>query len=322
MQNSPVTHLTQYEAEIHTRALKDVARLQHTQADLLETVGLVDKHQIYGKFGLRSTFGYCVEILRLSEDIACNFITVARKASEVPALRAAIRTGALSLTKARKICSVLTAENQKEWIEKAKNMTQSQLEQAVAKVNPREAVRERASYVTETRMKLELGVEEEIMVCLRRVQDIVSEKEGKSATLEDTLKEMIGFYLYKNDPLEKARRARPLAREEKTEEETEENIREAIPASLRHEVNLRDQRRCQAKNHQGEICGATRWLHFHHLTPVSRGGENTAGNLTTLCSFHHQLLHRTENLEAPPAISAGKPLPSSPHSTPPVSPCP
>ncbi len=68
-------------------------------------------------------------------------------------------------------------------------------------------------------------------------------------------------------------------------------VREPIPATLLHQVNLRDERRCQFTNARDEKCAQTRWIEIHHKNPVSRGGRNALENLTTLCSAHHDWIH-------------------------------
>ena len=61
---------------------------------------------------LIKTIRDAVDRLKLSESTALNFINVARKAVQVPALQAEIRAGHVSVSKARKIVPVLTPQNQ------------------------------------------------------------------------------------------------------------------------------------------------------------------------------------------------------------------
>jgi len=72
----------------------------------------------------------------------------------------------------------------------------------------------------------------------------------------------------------------------------EHKQRAPIPAVLKHQISLRDERKCAYINPNGERCGQTRWLEVHHRTPVSEGGGNTLENLITLCSAHHDWTHR------------------------------
>lgn len=68
--------------------------------------------------------------------------------------------------------------------------------------------------------------------------------------------------------------------------------RQPLTAAQKHSVFARDGGRCTHVDSSGERCATDRWLHLHHLTPVSRGGRNDPNNLTTLCSFHHDLAHQ------------------------------
>ncbi len=68
--------------------------------------------------------------------------------------------------------------------------------------------------------------------------------------------------------------------------------RKAIPAHVRREVLQRDQRRCQAKLHDGRICGSTVRLELDHIQPIALGGPSTVENLRLLCARHNQLAAR------------------------------
>ncbi|MGZ3709718.1 MAG: HNH endonuclease [Bdellovibrionota bacterium] len=66
-----------------------------------------------------------------------------------------------------------------------------------------------------------------------------------------------------------------------------------------HAVNLRDEVQCTQVSSDGKRCANRRWLEIHHLKPVSEGGKNEAGNLTTLCSAHHRVEHEHARLPSP-----------------------
>ena len=81
-----------------------------------------------------------------------------------------------------------------------------------------------------------------------------------------------------------------------------------LTASIRHEVNQRDQGKCQAMMPNGRRCHSTFWVHHHHVQPKSLGGANTLENLTTLCSSHHRMIHQSPSpLEKVP-LAAPKPF--------------
>ena len=290
--------------KIHQSALLAAREFKQAEVKLLDALLEVEKSSVHLRLGFSSLFNYAVQSLGLSEAVAYNAISVARKIREIPALKQEVAE--LGISKTRKIVSVLTKENQSEWISKAKTLSSRALEKAVAKENPREATQEAAKYVSEKRLDLRLGVDEELMLKLRRAQDQVSQSSGKPASLEDTLRAAIYFYLHHKDPLEKAKRviakkgtqaqARSGTVNKLFTGTVREKSREPIPAAVEHQVRLRDQNRCQSpKPDGGGVCGQRRWVDLHHIHPVSAGGANTPQNLAILCRAHHRLHHSGNN---------------------------
>ena len=263
--------------DLDLRAVAVAERFNRTHAELLAIVMEVDRANLAQAMGLSSTYDYCRRRLNLSEDVACGFIAVARKAERMPELRDAVE-GGLSFSKAKIAAHVITPENQEDLLAKAKASTCAELERETVKISPREAVVEKVRVVAEDRHRLELGLSEEILRKLRRAQDLVCNKAKKAASLEDTLAAVLELYLEKEDPQRKAERARPGKSEPSAKD---------IPAASRHAVNLRDGNRCQAPG-----CGRTRWVDIHHIKPRSQGGTHDPENLITLCGFHHRDLHR------------------------------
>ncbi len=58
-----------------------------------------------------------------------------------------------------------------------------------------------------------------------------------------------------------------------------------VPAWLTRQLRRRD-RGCRFAG-----CGATRWLHSHHVTHWADGGSTDPDNLVTLCGRHHRVVH-------------------------------
>lgn len=240
---------------IHERALLSSRKYLVAEAELLDAIIEVDRFKIYECFGFTHLSPYCVKYLGLSEDVAGNFVRVARKSVQVPELKAAIDSG-LSVGKAKTIASVITSGNQSDWIEKALNLPKHKLEREVAKVSPYSPRREQAKPVGEDKIWVGFELSDAEMALLRRAQDLVSQKLRKPAT------------------------------------HTRRNSRKTIPAAVKHWVNLRDRGECQARLPNGGKCKSKRWVDHHHIVPRSVGGRDVAENLTTLCSSHHRMHHR------------------------------
>jgi 5-methylcytosine-specific restriction endonuclease McrA len=94
--------------------------------------------------------------------------------------------------------------------------------------------------------------------------------------------------LHRHDPIEKAKRAKLLPAPQYS---SRNGKRVAIPATVKHEVALRDGGQCTFQDAQGKRCTNRKWTEIHHRVPVSRGGLNAAANLATLCSAHHRMVH-------------------------------
>ncbi len=317
--------------QIHARALEIADRYRKCVRELIEILQTVDGRKTYRNYECTSLYQYAVTHLKLSESVAMNFITVARKAVEVPAIKDDIESGAITLTHARKMCSVITAKNQDHWLGLSKTVSSKVLEREVAKVNPKASVTESTTYVSGDRIALRLGVSQEFIDRLKRVQDLESQRTRRAADKEAALSAAVEAYLEKHDPVrraeritaKKAERGTATAKQATSEQATSEQAtaeqvtakpskaavqpvsrhvkpdpttqRKPIPALILHQLNLRDSGRCTYKDIQGNRCDVRRWLERHHLNPVAKGGTNSLENLTTLCNRHHVIQHLSQD---------------------------
>jgi hypothetical protein len=375
---------------------------------------------------------------------------VARKSREIPELRCAIEEKTLSVPKASRLVSGLTAENANELITFAKTHTTRELERELARRNPEHQRRDRVRFVDGESVEIRICLSKSVNLKLERVMALVAQK-GKKADFATVLDAALDEYIKHHDPVVKARRAQdrieklaekhgayeraiygeittapsaspssssssspssssssnypasyPLSRGERGTEpassqkqtpspildqearinktellrtrrvlsgDTESSkasdpserhdlnhshdlnqrlvrdkvaetrvsqplpqthqalpretyaqtkcgskiskepmppttqtrtqaqaqalaLRRPLSASEKHAVFLRDQGRCTFVNERGERCNIDRWLHVHHIKPVSQGGTNDPTNLTVLCSAHHDLVHQ------------------------------
>ena len=193
--------------KLHTNAVEKTAKYLTAEAELIEALDAVEKHKAFLRLGYGSLWTYCTEALKLSDSVAASFIGVMRKSRKVPELKEAIRAGEFSVSKARKIVSVITPENKQRWIELCKTLPCKKLEKEVVLVNPKEAVYEGARTVQENRIKLTIGVSEELYEKFQRAQDILCQRTQKPLNYEATLEQIVEFFVEKADPLRKAQRA-------------------------------------------------------------------------------------------------------------------
>jgi hypothetical protein len=272
---------------LHEKALGLVGEYRKCETLLLEVLCEIDSCRAFESFGYANLFQYCTDALRLSEAQSYALIGIARKSREVPALKEKIEKGEIHVSNARRIVPILNAANQDVWLAKAEQLSQRQLEQEIVREFPRLEMPERMRPLNAERSELRMGISRDLERKLERVRDVLSQKKRAAVNLESALNELVDAFLAKEDPIEKAKRARLVARPNK-----ETVGRRPLPAATVHQIALRDEGRCTAVLPSGQQCGARRWFHVHHLKPVALGGSNSLDNLTTLCEGHHRGVHR------------------------------
>jgi 5-methylcytosine-specific restriction endonuclease McrA len=279
---------------LHEKAVQIAKTYLKVESDLISILKEIDFSHGYREMGFKSLFEYANRGLGLSESVSYNFMTVARKAKEVPQLEELIQKKEITVSNARTIAPVLNVENQEKWLMAAASLSKRELEKEIAKEFPERQIQERARYVSEKRVELKFGISEELYEELKRVQDLVSTQAKEAADLEKTLRALIELYVEKKDPVEKAKRAEQRESRSNSRQPVpgQENPNPRfIPAKLEHAILLRGQGQCTQKRPDGVRCNEKRWLQIHHIQPLSQGGETTFENLRLVCQGHHRVLH-------------------------------
>jgi len=290
---------------LHEKALVLSREHRLVESQLVSLLMEIDYLQLYRLLGCASLFTYVVSMLGFTEGAAYQLITVTRKAKDIAALKAALEEQRLSVAKASRIVSVLSAENASELIEFASRHTSRETDLEVARRAGRDGNERRSS----------LKIPVRVLAKLKHVQSLMGQVE-----FEVMLEKLADYYIDREDPVKKAERALAKRavraesgsanseRSEQTESVRSESVRaksrarsrnsapgkrERLTARELHTVNARDGRRCTFIDASGNRCPNERWLHVHHVHSVARGGTNTPENLITLCSRHHQLVHQS-----------------------------
>jgi len=111
---------------------------REASAELVAHLAVLDaRPSLYAAQGYGSLFAYCTEALGLSEDAACNRITVAKTCRRFPAILESLASGAMSLTSIRLLHQHLTAENCEAVLAKASGRSRREIEALVAELAPR-----------------------------------------------------------------------------------------------------------------------------------------------------------------------------------------
>ena len=315
--------MTLKQKELHKRFLNFREAFGRMEIEFIKILQEVEKTKLYRAFGCASVFQYAVDVITFSESVAYTYILVARKAREFPALI----ESSLSVSKASRIVSALNKENSAQLIQFALTHTTNEINREVARRNPK-AGQESVKYLSEEYFEIKIQASKDFPEKLKRIEAIQAQR-GKKAGPGAALEAACDEYIRRYDPVQKT--ARAIRRKEKawsTKSYLAANLesgefhrvgsetgpgagakaydvnpaelclnkvgnkRMPLTAEQKHEVFARDGGKCTQVNAKGERCGSDRWVHIHHIVEVSRGGNNNSENLTTLCSFHHDLVHQ------------------------------
>jgi hypothetical protein len=122
----------------------------------------------------------------------------------------ALKSGKLSVAKARRIAPVINHSNVDEWVDKARINTHRNLEKLVAANNADlelgVGMGESARYLTEKTVEVRLTMTEAEYLEFKRAQELLCQKMRRPVTLQKTLSHAIGEMIKREDPVLKAQR--------------------------------------------------------------------------------------------------------------------
>ena len=302
--------MTSRQKSIHDRLVTRLAQHKAMEFEIIQDLQEAEAARVHRSFGHRSLFQYAVNELKLSAPVALSFISVSRKAREVPELKQALANGDLCVSKSSRIVSTLSRENAAELVSLARTSSWRAMEREIAKRNPKAAAPDRIKILSEKIAQLLVTLPIEGVEEFERVMAVEAQRTSKAPSRGEALRACFKAYLDKHDPVRRAERAQERkekaafdaaanknsARTERISEKTGKTAgygkRIPLTAVERHLVNARDKGRCTYVDEKGHRCSEDRWTDIHHIVSVSQGGGNDLENLTTLCGFHHDLVHQ------------------------------
>ncbi|RYZ76190.1 MAG: HNH endonuclease, partial [Proteobacteria bacterium] len=228
----------------------------------------VDQNRSFEDHKFTHLTPYCIRFLKLDPDAAKTLVRIVRKSIDVPELAQAVIEGTIHVSNAKVIASIITPENKEEWIKKAKDLPKAKLEKEIAA----------SGGPDKKRVSLDLSLE--ALELLKRANELLSSKDAKLASQERTIEEALREYVYRHDPVEKAKRSKcPQDSTSKT--------------AVKHQVNDRDDGRCVLIYDDGSQCEERKWIQHHHVIHKADGGEDSVENMVCLCAAHHRMIHQT-----------------------------
>lgn len=282
--------LSHEQTQVHQRAMTLAKNHRVVEASLVEVLQQVDRLKIYKALEKNSLFSYAVEVLGLDKNVAYPLITIARKATSIPDLKLAIENQSLTVSKASRIVSSLNSVNAKELIEFARTHTRDEIDFEIAKRNPKAGSYDKMKPLSEEFVEIKMCLPRETFEKLKRAESLEAQKQN-AFQWADVLDAALEVYLDKSDPVRKAERASRKIKAANQISAAAQYRRIPLTAEQKHAVFLRDKGKCTHLV-EGQRCNSDKWTQTHHIIPVSRGGTNDPENLTTLCSFHHDLVHQ------------------------------
>ena len=305
--------LTNIEQALYDEGVAICTRRSRDAALLIANLQKNQRTNLYKKFGWPSLFQFAIHEYKLSEAEAYCFISVARRASESPVLHEAIQNQRLSVSKASRIVSALKKDNAAELVEFAIKNSQAKIDREVARINPKARSRDKVKWLSEDEVELTITVSKKGFEDLNRAESIAAQKGKKFSGRGEVVELSLAEFVERHDPVQKAARAnkKRLSDDAKSAAASEQHAgiankttsqlcenrvvksaRVKPTAEQLHVINYRDQGQCTHVNIHGERCNSDRYVEIHHIIPVSNGGGNDPSNLTTLCGFHHDLVHQ------------------------------
>jgi predicted DNA-binding protein len=252
--------------QLHELAKQTAKAYSTASRELIRILIEVNKSRAFEDHQYPHLTPYCEKFLKIDPDAAKTLVRIVRKSIQVPELAQAVVEGKIHVSNAKVIASVITPENREEWITKASKLPKAKLEKEIAAQGGPD----------KKRVSLELPLE--TIELLNRARDVASTKAAKFESFEKTIHEALEEYLYRHDPVEKAKRSKcPQGHPSKT--------------AVDHERNGRDEGRCVFLYEDGSQCEEEKWIHGHHIIHRADGGPDTIENMVSLCSSHHRMMH-------------------------------
>jgi len=228
---------------LHQRNLSLFRKYQSIEGELLDTLQDFDRCRGYQHYGHSDLFSYCVQALKMTQSQAFTFIRVSRKAVEVPKLKEAVQSKKISISSAKVIASVITPQNQQDWITKAETLSKNDLEREITKINPKAIKADRIIPLTPELSEFRGVFSKKALEILKRVKELEPHFD-----LDQAIIAMGEVYLDKKDPVRKAKKRKfKLGVPRDTGKARTRNI----PMTTVHELNLRDKGACRVLDSRG-----------------------------------------------------------------------
>lgn len=131
----------------HTQLVAAVKTMNEAEHCAVLWFADIGRRKLYRELGYSSMNQYATVALKFSKTRANDFLRLARRLEELPAVRRSVASGELGYTKAREIIRVASPKTEHDWLAAAATMTRKDLEKKVARVRKRAMQRKNTAQV-------------------------------------------------------------------------------------------------------------------------------------------------------------------------------
>ncbi|HUH01096.1 MAG TPA: HNH endonuclease, partial [Kofleriaceae bacterium] len=302
-----------------------LARSRCAEAELVGHLGEVDRRRLYLGQGCSSMFGYCTQVLHMSEGAAYMRIAAARAARRHPALLDMLADGRLHVSGIARLAPHLTEVNRDQVLARAVHRSKRQIEELVAELSPRPDAPTQVRKLPAPRRPVEYPKASSfesapapaaptpavapapLVAAAPPLVEPLAPARYKiqftaSANLKTKLDRLTAEMLHqvpggdlatlieiavteKRAASEKRRYAR--AQRPRENPVAADPASRHIPAAVRRAVRERDGDRCTFVGENGRRCTERGGLEFHHDDPFGKGGAHSIGNVRLVCRAHN-----------------------------------
>ena len=322
--NDSLSRLSNAELLIEVKQL--AASERQATADLICALAEVKARGLHLAMGFSSMFGYCTQVLHLSEHAAYARIAAAKVATQFPVVMDLLIEGAITLRTVTLLGRHLTDENHVALLESARHKSKADVEMLVAALHPQpdvpSSVRKLPAPKHQAAATAPL-ISEVAEAITTASPQAMTEEPPISPPPARTVVRAIAPERYKlqvtiaAETRAKLRRAQDLLRFTNRSADEADVIDRAltvlvaqlekvkygrtdrprpgrcvdprsrhVPADVRRAVSARDGDRCAFVGPEGR-CTETAGLHFHHRIPFADSGPTTFDNLELRCPAHN-----------------------------------
>jgi hypothetical protein len=286
----------------------------------------VEERRLHLRTGSPSMFHYCLKRLGMSENEAFRRVTASRLARRYPVVLDMLAEGDIHLCALGALRDYLTKENHRELLAQAAGKTRKQVEELVARRNPRPDV---ASTIRKLPAPKQISMEvmlppppQETALPATSppppappaqkprtiVEPLREDRYRLQLTANAGLKRKIELardLMSHANPtgdlvlvieraldllIDKLQRGRFAKTDRQRLKAMPDPNKRHVPSAVRRQVVERDGLQCTYVSPDGTRCESRRFLQFHHEQAWARGGETAAGNLRILCFAHNKFL--------------------------------